>query len=176
MLSKCNMIASILWICLVCQAASFSPQHGRGAVVTPSSSVRERSMTYLSASSQNTDHSSVQSRREWTRDAFSALIATAGSTAFLGMSAPAVADGGDTIFKTGKAPIVPGQKPKDKGDVKGTKKDPSFLRSVADCKGKCENSPGPDGLARSSAECLSACQDICCTTYEQCTFAIVPRL
>jgi hypothetical protein len=22
---------------------------------------------------------------------------------------------------------------------------------------------------------LSACQDICCATYEQCTFAIVPR-
>jgi hypothetical protein len=49
------------------------------------------------------------------------------------------------------------------------------LRSVSDCKGKCENTPGPDGLARSSTECLSACQDICCTTYEQCTFAIVPR-
>ncbi|KAL7471494.1 hypothetical protein ACHAXS_011782 [Conticribra weissflogii] len=80
-----------------------------------------------------------------------------------------------TIWKTGRAPEIPGQKPKDKGDVKGTKKDPSFLRSVADCKNKCENSYGPDGRGKTSAECLSECQDICCTTYEQCTFAIVPR-
>jgi hypothetical protein len=70
---------------------------------------------------------------------------------------------------------VPGQKPRDKDDVKGTRKDPNFLRSVADCKGKCENTPGSDGLARTKEECLTTCQDICCTTYEQCTFAIVPR-
>ena len=80
-----------------------------------------------------------------------------------------------TIWKTGRTPEIPGQKPKDESDTKGTRKDPNFLRSIADCKGKCENSPGPDGLARSSVECLSACQDICCTTYEQCTFAIVAR-
>lgn len=80
-----------------------------------------------------------------------------------------------TIWKTGRAPIVPGQKPRDKDDVKGTRKDPNFLRSVADCKGKCENTPGSDGLARTKEECLTTCQDICCTTYEQCTFAIVPR-
>lgn len=40
----------------------------------------------------------------------------------------------DTIYLTGKAPKVPGQKPKDKSDTSGTKKDPKFLRSVADCK------------------------------------------
>lgn len=88
---------------------------------------------------------------------------------------PALAVETDTIWKTGRAPIVPGQKPRDKDDVKGTRKDPNFLRSVADCKGKCENSPGSDGLARTKEECLTTCQDICCTTYEQCTFAIVPR-
>jgi hypothetical protein len=81
-----------------------------------------------------------------------------------------------TIWLTGKPPQVPGQKPKDKNDVKGTRKDPNFLRSIADCKNQCENSAGPDGLARSKEDCLSECQDICCTTYEQCTFAIVPRI
>jgi len=40
----------------------------------------------------------------------------------------------DTIFLTGKSPKVPGQKPKDKSDVSGTRKDPKFLRSVSDCK------------------------------------------
>jgi hypothetical protein len=83
---------------------------------------------------------------------------------------------GATIWITGKPPRVPGAKPKDKNDVGGTRKDPSFLRSIADCKNKCENVPAADGLSKSKEECLSECQDICCTTYEQCTFAIVPRI
>jgi hypothetical protein len=128
------------------------------------------------------------SRREWMRSGFSSLIATtigfsvAGGSnpepaaAAAATSPPPSSGGGEyTIWKTGRAPIVPGQKPREKDDVKGTRKDPNFLRSVSDCKVKCENTPGPDGLSRSSTECLSACQDICCTTYEQCTFAIVPR-
>ena len=84
---------------------------------------------------------------------------------------------GDTIWLTGKAPKVPGQKPKDKSDVSGTRKDPKFLRSLADCKNQCENNTaGSDGYAKSKEDCLSECQDICCMTYEQCTFAIVPRM
>ena len=108
------------------------------------------------------------------------LLASAGI--FLGIPTaspiiqPANAEEERTIWLTGKAPKVPGQKPKDKGDYSGTKKDPSFLRSLSDCKSQCENTPGPDGLARSKEDCLSDCQDICCTTYEQCTFAIVPRI
>jgi hypothetical protein len=81
-----------------------------------------------------------------------------------------------TIWMTGKDPIIPGQKPREKGDVSGTRKDPKFLRSLADCKSQCETSSGPDGLARPKDECLSDCQDICCTTYQQCTFAIVTRI
>jgi len=83
---------------------------------------------------------------------------------------------GPTIWNSGKAPKVPGQKPKDKNDTSGTRKDGNFLRSIADCKNQCENSIGPDGFSRSKEECLSDCQDICCKTYEQCTFAIVPRM
>ncbi len=126
------------------------------------------------------------SRREWMRSVFSSLIATTIGFSVVGgsnpepaaaatSSSPSSGGGEYTIWKTGRAPIVPGQKPREKDDVKGTRKDPNFLRSVSDCKAKCENTPGPDGLSRSSTECLSACQDICCTTYEQCTFAIVPR-
>jgi hypothetical protein len=81
-----------------------------------------------------------------------------------------------TIWLSGKPPIVPGKKPRDKNDVAGSRKDPRFLRSIADCKNQCENTPGLDGLSKSKEECLSECQDICCTTYEQCTFAIVPRI
>jgi hypothetical protein len=82
-----------------------------------------------------------------------------------------------TLWYTGKEPKIPQGKLKDKGDVSGTKKDPNFLRSLSDCKNQCQNSQsGPDGLAKSKEDCLSECQDICCTTYSQCTFAIVPRI
>ena len=50
---------------------------------------------------------------------------------------------GKTVYLTGKAPKVPGQKPKDKNDVSGTRKDPNFLRSISDCKSQCENANGP---------------------------------
>ena len=95
------------------------------------------------------------------------LSAAATQICLLGASSSASAADSATIYKSGKAPIVPGQKPKDKGDVKGTRKDPDFLRSVADCKNQCQSTNGPDGLARSKEDCLSECQDICCTTYEQ---------
>ena len=120
--------------------------------------------------------SATSSRRDWTRRAFSAMVTGVGITVANANTEPALAaEKGDIIWKTGKSPIVPGQKPRDKSDVKGTRKDPSFLRSISDCKSKCENTPGPEGLAKSKEECLAECQDICCTTYEQCTFAIVPR-
>jgi hypothetical protein len=82
----------------------------------------------------------------------------------------------DTIWMTGKMPQIPGQKPKDKNDVSGTRKDPNFLRSLSDCKNQCENTGSIGGYAKSKDECLSECQDICCTTYQQCTFPIVQRI
>jgi hypothetical protein len=81
-----------------------------------------------------------------------------------------------TTWLTGKAPQAPGDKPRDKNDTRGTRRDGSFLRSISDCKTQCESSNGADGLARSKQDCLSECQDICCESYEQCTFAIVPRI
>lgn len=96
------------------------------------------------------------------------LSAAAMKICLLGATSPvAAASDSVTVYKSGKAPIVPGQKPKDKGDVKGTRKDPDFLRSVSDCRSQCQSTNGPDGLAKSKEDCLSECQDICCTTYEQ---------
>lgn len=134
------------------------------------SSSRISSQLFMSKSD-----ASILSRRELAKRAFASLFTGAGSIATIA-SLPAQSNADDDIiWKTGRAPLIPGQKPKDKSDVKGTKKDPSFLRSISDCKSKCENSYGPDGLSRSASECLSTCQDICCTTYEQCTFNITPR-
>lgn len=124
--------------------------------------------------------STVELGAEPRRD-FLARIALGNSVVLLSTlfpSAPSIAAATEqqfTVYNTGKAPIVPGQKPKDKSDTKGTKRDPNFLRSISDCKAQCEQSNGPDGYARSKEECLELCQDICCKTYEQCTFAITPR-
>jgi hypothetical protein len=108
------------------------------------------------------------------------VLQVALSAVFFGASAlPAVAaeeKKESTVYLTGKSPKVPGQKPKDKSDVGGTRKDPKFLRSLSDCKTRCETVPTSEGLARSKEDCLSECQDICCNSYEQCTFGIVPRI
>jgi hypothetical protein len=96
------------------------------------------------------------------------LSAAAMQICLLGAAtSPANAAEATTVYKSGKTPIVPGQKPKDKNDAKGTKKDPDFLRSIADCRSQCQSSNGSDGYAKAKEDCLSECQDICCTTYEQ---------
>ena len=194
MLNKRSLIGAILWIhCAVrreCVSAFLAPRHRPRVAINPTTIqfTTRRHPTPAAATRDDGDCNlddpsagvACRGRREWSRSMLSSLIASSIGFSVAAGSDPdpayASTDGGHAIiWKTGRAPIVPGQKPKDKDDVRGTRKDPNFLRSVADCKGKCENTPGPDGLARSSTECLSACQDICCTTYEQCTFAIVPR-
>ena len=81
-----------------------------------------------------------------------------------------------TTYTSGKSPLPPGETRKKTDNPKGTRKDPDFLRSISDCRSQCQNTLGPDGLAKSKEDCLSECQDICCKTYEQCTFNIVPRI
>jgi hypothetical protein len=117
------------------------------------------------------------------RSLFNAILIGIGVTTTSTLNGPAEAieqpKPDDIIWMTGKMPIIPGQKPKDKSDVTGTRKDPSFLRSLSDCKNQCENMTGASsnsGYAKGKEECLSECQDICCTTYQQCTFPIVQRI
>ena len=143
-----------------------------------------RSLTegFLHSNVNQRIRTTVELGAEQRRD-FLARIAVVGNSAVLMSTllpsassiAVAAAEQQSTVYNTGKAPIVPGQAPKDKSDTKGTKRDPNFLRSISDCKAQCEQSNGPDGYARSKEECLELCQDICCKTYEQCTFAITPR-
>ena len=162
-----HQIAAVLILCHHCDGFSHPS--------SPSTQWKTSSMFMNPLDSPESNQS--VSRRYFAKSIAASLF-SAGAFSAAALSNPALSSAestGATIWKTGKAPEVPGQTPKDKSDTKGTRKDPNFLRSIADCKGKCENSPGPDGLARSSAECLSACQDICCTTYEQCTFAIIAR-
>ena len=167
MTNKFSLNAAILrlGILLVCRRCSaFSTHHSR-AISTTDSEVQ------LWASRDDSKTAFVGSRRS----AISSVVTLGSIAIMLGASsegALATDASESTIWKTGRAPIVPGQKPKEKGDTKGTRKDPSFLRSVSDCRAKCETTPG---FAKTSAECLAECQDISCTTYEQCTFAIVPR-
>mmetsp|Transcript_20443 Transcript_20443/g.26355 ORF Transcript_20443/g.26355 Transcript_20443/m.26355 type:complete len:176 (-) Transcript_20443:97-624(-) len=132
-------------------------------------------MTYASSlrnSPMDGNETTELSRRRLFANLFSAaLLSTAASS-----PATAADEVKKTVYLTGKSPQVPGQKPKDKNDTSGTRRDPSFLRSLSDCKSQCENKVGPDGFFRPKEDCLSECQDICCATYEQCTFGIVPRI
>jgi hypothetical protein len=109
------------------------------------------------------------------RNLLGAALGLASMSSLLGGRPTAVGAEELTVYKTGKAPKVPGEKPQSKDDTKGTRKDPSFLRSIAGCKSACLTTPDAAGLAKSQSDCLSECQDICCTTYETCTFAITPR-
>lgn len=121
----------------------------------------------------------IVSRKRWIRQYITlgaSMVSVVAMKSDAVNAAPESGEPKDTLWLTGKDPVVPGKAPRDKSDVKGTRKDPNFLRSIADCKNQCENSTGSDGLARSKEDCLSECQDICCQTYQQCTFGIVPRI
>ena len=135
---------------------------------------------YLEDNDNTSSEEQQQQQKEVNFQARRTFLTAAAMNVCLVGAAPVVAGADDgsaaTVYKSGKAPIVPGKKPKDKNDLKGTRKDPDFLRSVADCRNQCQSTNGPDGYARSKEDCLSDCQDICCSTYEQCTFNIVPRL
>jgi hypothetical protein len=100
------------------------------------------------------------------RDIFQSSLSTASILMLFPAITHATEEQKATIWLSGKPPQVPGKKP-----AESTRKDGSFLRSIADCKNQCLNSG-----EKTKEDCLSECQDICCTTYEQCTFAIVPRI
>ncbi len=74
------------------------------------------------------------------------------------------------IYKSGKAPIFSTGEQKDtnKGSYTGSKKEITFLRCMSRCKTRCQ-APA-EGLARN--DCVQDCQDICCNSYEQCSFKI----
>jgi hypothetical protein len=134
---------------------------------------RDSWQPHLSATKNFLDDGIRATRRQLLASVIPSILAGATATT-VSQVQPAFAE--DTIWLTGKDPKVPGKKPRDKNDVSGTRKDPNFLRSLADCKNQCENTIGSDGYAKTKEECLSECQDICCTTYQQCTFAIVQRI
>ena len=150
--------SALILVALACQCESFSVSSTRTCLSTyqPSTST----VTQLQASRRESLHQ----------------IAFGIGSILLPQQAMAADKEPMTIYKSGKTPIVPDQKPKDKNDTSGTRKDTSVLRSISNCKSQCETVVGSDGYARSKEECLSDCQDICCTTYEQCTFGIVPRI
>jgi hypothetical protein len=149
---------------LIHSSRGWSPTPLFGAKTTPLFGAKKAHHTNIDLSSPRQDgaeEDACESRRMF-------LSAAAMQICLLGAAtSPANAAEATTVYKSGKTPIVPGQKPKDKNDTKGTKKDPDFLRSIADCRSQCQSSIGPDGFAKSKEDCLSECQDICCTTYEQ---------
>ena len=183
--------ALLLGTCWISQCRAFSvPSFVETRLARRQHPARDVKKLELSLDANNKDPSSstknipvdaVTSRRQLMQLVLSSGTALMAGSSFLtarpSIASAAADNGGATVYISGKTPQVPGQKPKDKNDVSGTRKDPNFLRSIADCKNQCENRSNPsDGSIKTKEECLSECQDICCTTYEQCTFAIVPRI
>lgn len=157
----------ILSVCCIFAVSAWSPQTKISRAIHNAHLVDE---TLLESS-----NSQIQD----TRRGF--LNAAAMNLFLMGAAAPAVfaADAPrppGTTYVSGKSPLAPGETRKKTDNTKGTRKDPDFLRSISDCKSQCQNKLGPDGLANTKEDCLSECQDICCKTYEQCTFNIVPRI
>lgn len=170
----------LLLSCIIVLSRAWAPRGSflRWSLPRDSNVLEERRMI-VSSENDGTEMGLSATRRgflaSWTMTV--GVMMSAGSAGSALAATDSTVEGGSkTIYKSGKTPIVPGAKPKDKSDVKGTRKDPDFLRSVADCRNACQNTPGSDGYARSKEDCLSECQDICCRTYEQCTFDIVPRI
>ena len=80
---------------------------------------------------------------------------------------PPSAHAADQLWVSGKSdPIRPTKK--DKPD--GTKKDGRYIGCLNDCVPRKQGPPGPNQKER--ADCLDACQQECCFTYEQCTYTI----
>jgi hypothetical protein len=133
---------------------------------------QKNSVQFSGAPSSDDDDGNNSRRRFLNVAAMNVCLVGAAATV------PSVFAADSTKYISGKTPQIPGTEAKKKsdGDTKGTRKDPNFLRSISDCKNQCQITPGTDGYSRSKMECLSECQDICCTTYEQCSFNIVPRL
>lgn len=106
--------------------------------------------------------SPVYSRRQ----AGAALI----TTTLIGFARVPAANAGDAppkVWMSGKSdPLRPTSK--DKPD--GTRKDGKYLSCLNDCVPRKQGPPGPNQLER--LDCLEACQQECCTTYEQCTYTI----
>ena len=99
------------------------------------------------------------------RQAMQGLFLTA--AAIVSPSAAVAADGKANVWISGKSDPIR-KTSKDKPD--GTKKDNKYLGCLNDCVPRKQGPPGPSQLER--ADCLDACQQECCSTYEQCTYTI----
>mmetsp|Transcript_5947 Transcript_5947/g.9102 ORF Transcript_5947/g.9102 Transcript_5947/m.9102 type:complete len:170 (+) Transcript_5947:67-576(+) len=164
-------LRTISFFLIVCNVVSFSSpiRAGTQTLVGGRASILRTRAHGL----DDVDRNHHGNRRALLRSVGASILSTA---AFLSQKNQAgAADAGAIRWISGKTPKIPGEKPKESKDTAGTRKDPGFLRSVSDCKSKCETLLMTTGSSKPKEDCLSECQDICCTTYEQCTFAIVPR-
>ena len=107
------------------------------------------------------DHKQIQKSHKWVS---AILVGSLLSFGIMDNAFAAETKAPLLVYKSGKSPTGP-----NKNDPKqGTKKEPSFLRCVSNCKSDCQK-PG-EGLAKN--DCVADCQDQCCSSYEQCSFKI----
>jgi hypothetical protein len=110
----------------------------------------------------------AMARRRFGRAATAAATAAAAQPAFAVATASKPVDPNAQRYVSGKNP-----KGKNKeGDMTGTKKDGSYLRCLANCADTCGRADPNRAFQKTRSECLNACRDECCATYEQCTYQI----
>lgn len=94
--------------------------------------------TVVSSSKRSSDECVIWSKELKSRRIAFRILAGIGNAGLLisqWKASTALADDKDsTVWISGKFPRIQGRKARDPNDTRGTKKDPSFLRSIADCK------------------------------------------
>ena len=141
-----SLCIGILGLCYLlnnheCDAFAINSPTTRSFSGSKSTSASTHLMAAPSNNNDNNDDNISSSRRAlFSKIASSTLFALGGSQVLLAtnddnnVAAFAAEDSGATIWKSGKQPIVPGKKPKDKNDTSGTRRDSEFLRSISNCK------------------------------------------
>ena len=83
---------------------------------------------------------------------------------------PTLASAADApkVWISGRSDPLRPTNSKEKAD--GTKKDYKYVQCLNDCVPRKQGPPGPSQKDR--IDCLDACQQECCFTYEQCTYTI----
>ena len=99
------------------------------------------------------------------------LFAAATTLAFGAQPQGALAADGVKAWVSGKPDPLRPTNGKEKPD--GTKKDYKYVQCLNDCVPRKQGPPGPNQKDR--VDCLDACQQECCFTYEQCVTPRLPR-
>eukprot|EP00903_Cladosiphon_okamuranus_P008372 g8050.t1 len=145
---------------------------GKATTSPPTTSERRREDALQAATELTTRRQALQKMAATISllPAVGGVVAGAGGG--LGFPAEAQAAKGAAAGEAGQKEWISGKgaQPKGSDDKTGTRKESKYLRCLSNCLADCQKPTyGPE---KDREECLQTCQDECCTSYEQCTYAV----